>query len=84
MANGAGAELADLYGERIAAFRKVALRRGAKGASAEEVARAVEKALTMDRPRTRKLVGLDAKVRSGVERLPDRLRDRVYERVLLR
>jgi hypothetical protein len=29
-------------------------------------------------------VGLDAKLRAGVERLPDRLRDRVYERVLLR
>ena len=84
LANGAGAELADLYGERIAAFRKVALKRGASGASADEVARAVEQALTMDRPRTRKLVGLDAKVRSGVERLPDRLRDRVYERMLLR
>jgi NAD(P)-dependent dehydrogenase (short-subunit alcohol dehydrogenase family) len=84
LANGAGAELAGLYGERVAAFRKVALRRGAKGASAEEVARAVEAALTMERPRTRKLVGLDAKVRAGIERLPDRLRDRVYERVLLR
>jgi NAD(P)-dependent dehydrogenase (short-subunit alcohol dehydrogenase family) len=84
LANGAGVELADLYGERIAAFRRVALRRGAKGASADEVARVVEKALTTERPRTRKLVGLDAKLRSGVERLPDRLRDRVYERVLLR
>jgi NAD(P)-dependent dehydrogenase (short-subunit alcohol dehydrogenase family) len=84
LANGAGVELADLYGERIAAFRRVALRRGAKGASADEVARVVEKALTMERPHTRKLVGLDAKLRSGVERLPDRLRDRVYERVLLR
>ena len=84
LANGAGAELAGLYGERIAAFREVALRRGAKGASAEEVARAVEAALTVERPRTRKLVGLDAKVRAGIERLPDRLRDRVYERVLLR
>jgi len=84
LANGAGAELAGLYGERIAAFRKVALRRGAKGASTEEVARAVEAALTVERPRTRKLVGLDAKVRAGIERLPDRLRDRVYERVLLR
>jgi NAD(P)-dependent dehydrogenase (short-subunit alcohol dehydrogenase family) len=84
LANGAGAELAGLYGERIAAFRRVALRRGAKGASADEVARVVEEALTMERPRTRKLVGLDAKLRSGVERLPDRLRDRVYERVLLR
>jgi NAD(P)-dependent dehydrogenase (short-subunit alcohol dehydrogenase family) len=84
LANGAGAELAGLYGERIAAFRAVALRRGAKGASPDEVARVVEEALTTERPRTRKLVGLDAKLRSGVERLPDRIRDRVYERVLLR
>jgi len=80
----APAELTGLYGERIAAFREVALRRGAKGASPEEVARAVEDVLTTGRPRTRKLVGLDAKVRAGVEKLPDRLRDRVYERVLLR
>jgi NAD(P)-dependent dehydrogenase (short-subunit alcohol dehydrogenase family) len=84
LATGAPAELAGLYGERIAAFRDVALRRGANGADAEEVARAIEKTLTTERPRTRKLVGLDAKVRAGVERLPDRLRDRVYERVLLR
>ena len=84
LANGAGAELAGLYGERIAAFRAVALKRGAKGAAPDEVARVVEEALTMERPRTRKLVGLDAKLRAGVERLPDRLRDRVYERVLLR
>jgi NAD(P)-dependent dehydrogenase (short-subunit alcohol dehydrogenase family) len=83
LTNGAGAELKRLYGERIAAFRQVALKRGAKGASAEGVARAVEEALTKERPRTRKLVGLDAKLRSGVEKLPDRLRDRVYERVLL-
>ena len=84
LANGAGAELAGLYGERIAAFRAVALRRGSKGAAPDEVARVVEEALTTERPRTRKLVGLDAKLRAGVERLPDRLRDRVYERVLLR
>jgi NAD(P)-dependent dehydrogenase (short-subunit alcohol dehydrogenase family) len=84
LASGAPADLAGLYGKRTAAFRKVAQRRGAKGASVEEVARAVEEALTMERPRTRKLVGIDAKVRSGIERLPDRLRDRVYERVLLR
>ena len=84
LSNGAPAELAGLYGKRIAAFREVARRRGERGASAEDVARAVEEALTVERPRTRKLVGLDAKLRSGVERLPDRLRDRVYERVLLR
>jgi NAD(P)-dependent dehydrogenase (short-subunit alcohol dehydrogenase family) len=77
------AAVGDLYGGRIAAFRRVALRRGATGASADEVARTVERALTAGRPPTRALVGRDAKVRAGFERLPDRLRDRVYERVLL-
>ena len=84
LADAAPPELGELYGERIAAFGRVARERGAKGASADAVARAVEKALTQGRPRTRKLVGRDAKVRSGVERLPDRMRDSVYERVLLR
>jgi NAD(P)-dependent dehydrogenase (short-subunit alcohol dehydrogenase family) len=77
-------ELGELYGERTAAFRRVAAERGAKGASVDAVARAVEEALTQSRPRTRKLVGRDAKFRSGVERLPDRVRDSVYERLLLR
>jgi NAD(P)-dependent dehydrogenase (short-subunit alcohol dehydrogenase family) len=69
----ASPQLRDLYGDR-----------GERGASAAAVARAVEDALTRDRPSTRKLVGRDAKLRAGVERLPDRLRDSVYERLLLR
>jgi NAD(P)-dependent dehydrogenase (short-subunit alcohol dehydrogenase family) len=77
-------ELGQLYGERIAAFRRIAAKRGEKGASAEDVARAVEQALNADRPRTRGLVGRDARIRATIERLPDRLRDRVYRRVLLR
>jgi NAD(P)-dependent dehydrogenase (short-subunit alcohol dehydrogenase family) len=84
LADAAPAELGELYGERIAAFGRIARERGAKGASADAVAVAVEEALTQGRPRTRKLVGRDAKLRSGVERLPDRVRDSVYERVLLR
>jgi len=84
LANAAPAALRELYGERIAAFRRIAAKRGARGASVEAVARAVEEALTRERPRTRKLVGRDAKLRSGVEWLPARLRDSVYERVLLR
>jgi NAD(P)-dependent dehydrogenase (short-subunit alcohol dehydrogenase family) len=79
-----GPRVAELYGERVAAFRKVAAKRGAGGAPAEAVAAVIEKALTAERPRTRYLVGRDARLRAGVERLPDRLRDRVYERVLLR
>ena len=84
LAPGAPPLLSELYGKRIAAFGRVAAERGAKGASAEAVASAVEAALTKQRPRTRKLVGRDAKFRSGVERLPDRVRDSVYERLLLR
>jgi NAD(P)-dependent dehydrogenase (short-subunit alcohol dehydrogenase family) len=74
----------ELYGERIDAFRRVAAARGAAGAPAELVARAVETALTSSRPKTRVLVGRDARLRAGIERLPDRTRDRVYERLLLR
>jgi NAD(P)-dependent dehydrogenase (short-subunit alcohol dehydrogenase family) len=77
-------ELGDLYGERIAAFRQVALERGAAGAPAEKVAKVVLEALTAERPHTRYLVGRDARLRAGFERLPDRLRDRIYERVLLK
>ena len=73
-----------LYADRVAAFRKLALKRGAAGASADQVAIVVEEALTSPRPRTRALVGRDAKLRARFELLPDRLRDRVYERVLLR
>jgi NAD(P)-dependent dehydrogenase (short-subunit alcohol dehydrogenase family) len=73
-----------LYGERIARFREIALARGQAGESPESVAEAVEEALTASRPRTRRLVGRDARIRAGVELLPDRLRDRVYERVLTR
>jgi NAD(P)-dependent dehydrogenase (short-subunit alcohol dehydrogenase family) len=77
-------ELGDLYGERIAAFRQVALERGAAGAPAEKVAKVVLEALTAERPHTRYLVGRDARLRAGFERLPERLRDRIYERVLLK
>jgi len=80
----APAALGELYGARIAAFRRIALERGAKGGSADDVARAVEAALNARRPRTRMLVGRDAMLRARFERLPDRIRDGLYERVLLR
>jgi len=76
------AEALKLYGDRLAAFRAFALKRSASGAPAEAVAKVVEAALTAGRPKARYLVGRDARIRSGVERLPDRLRDRVYQRVL--
>jgi len=84
LADAAPPALRELYGERIAAFRRVAAERGANGASADAVAETVLSALTRGRPRTRTLVGRDAKLRAAVERLPDRARDSVYERWLLR
>ena len=77
-------ELLQLYAGRIAAFRRLAAERGASGAPAEAVAAAVERALTSARPRARVLVGRDAYIRAGLERLPVRLRDRALERLLFR
>jgi hypothetical protein len=47
-----------------------------------DVATAVEHALTAEPPKTRYLVGPDAKRRARVQRLPDRLRDRALKRFL--
>ena len=71
------------YGTRIKAFQAAAAVRAAKAAPADLVAEAVEHALTAAKPRTRYLVGRDAKLRSAVERLPDRARDRLVRRTLL-
>jgi NAD(P)-dependent dehydrogenase (short-subunit alcohol dehydrogenase family) len=76
--------LGELYGGRLAALGRVAQKRGGNGASAADVAKVVESALTATNAPTRVLVGRDAKLRAGIEHLPDRLRDRVYERILLR
>ena len=75
-------EAAELYGGRIERFRRLAAARSAKGVPADEVAKAVEHALTSPRPRTRYVVGPDARKRARLERLPDRLRDRVLTRFL--
>jgi NAD(P)-dependent dehydrogenase (short-subunit alcohol dehydrogenase family) len=77
-------ELAALYGARMAAFREAAAAAGRRAEPADDVAVVVERALTTERPRARYVVGRDARRRAMVERLPAGLRDRVYERVLLR
>jgi NAD(P)-dependent dehydrogenase (short-subunit alcohol dehydrogenase family) len=76
-------EALDRYGSRMARFRSTAATRSAKAAPVDSVARAVEHALTDEHPRTRYLVGRDAHIRATIERLPDRLRDRVLRRTLL-
>ena len=76
-------EAVELYGERVDKFRRLAARgRSEQRSPADEVAKAVEHALTAKKPQTRYLVGPDAKRRARVQRLPDRLRDRVLTRFL--
>lgn len=74
-------EAAGLYAARVARLREVALARG-PGGDPDEVAKAVEHALTAARPKARYLVGRDAHLRAWIERLPTRLRDRVLVRAL--
>jgi NAD(P)-dependent dehydrogenase (short-subunit alcohol dehydrogenase family) len=75
-------EAAELYGERVEKFRRLAAERAVNAVPALEVAKAVEHALTSAKPKTRYLVGPDAKRRAQVEKLPDRLRDRLLTRFL--
>ena len=73
-----------LYGPVIAGLRaEVEKIKGGRGVKADEVAKAVEHALTAARPRTRYLVGMDAKVRAKAARfLPDRVLDNAIGRQL--
>jgi len=72
----------ELYGVRAARFRDLAAQRSANAAPVELVADAVEHALTSAKPKTRYVVGPDAKRRARVQRLPDKVRDRVLTRFL--
>jgi NAD(P)-dependent dehydrogenase (short-subunit alcohol dehydrogenase family) len=67
----------ELYGRAIAAARTSARRSAARGMPPDQVATVVARALTVRRPRTRYLVGTDARITAMVARLPDRLRDRL-------
>jgi len=75
--------VSERYRARLEKFRAIAAARAAKAASPDQVAQAIEHALTARRPKTRYLVGRDAHIRAAIERLPDRLRDRVLTRALL-
>ncbi len=78
-----GPEAIERYGSRLAAMRSFAAARAAKAAPVESVVKAIEHALTDEHPKARYLVGRDAHIRAAIERLPDRLRDRVVRRALL-
>lgn len=71
-------DLRSRYAVLVAAVRKVVGEAAARAISADAVAQAVERALTAPRPKTRYLVGPDAKLRAlMIKLLPDRLSDAV-------
>jgi NAD(P)-dependent dehydrogenase (short-subunit alcohol dehydrogenase family) len=72
-----------LYGRAIERYRKVVRDTAERGIPPEKVARAIEHALTARRPRTRYLVGLDAKVQARLRPLiPTPVFDRIVARVM--
>ena len=71
-----------LYGGKLDKLEKMALDAKKRGASPDLVARRVEKALTAKRPRTRYLVGVDAKAQVAIDTvLPDRAVDALSARI---
>jgi NAD(P)-dependent dehydrogenase (short-subunit alcohol dehydrogenase family) len=76
-------EYMQLYGESMEKFEQLFIDAGRGGVPPEEVAKAVEHALTARRPKTRYLVGRDARVRAIMRKyMPDRLLDRGIARQL--
>ena len=76
-------ELRDLYGALIYSVRAVVRKAAERAIPAEVVAKSVENALTATRPKTRYLVGIDAKLRALMAKLlPDRISDEVLAWVL--
>lgn len=70
------------YGKRLDSMRRFAAARAKNAAPVDSVADAIAHALTSRRPRTRYLVGRDARIRAAIERLPDRARDKLISRLL--
>ena len=78
-----GDEVNRLYGERLDAFERLAEKTGAAGVPPEDVAKAVTHALTADRPKTRYVVGRDARAQLAAKAvLPDRALDSLIARML--
>jgi NAD(P)-dependent dehydrogenase (short-subunit alcohol dehydrogenase family) len=76
-------EVPQRYEGMIAAVRRQAERAAVEGLDPDEVAAAVEAALTAARPRTRYVVGREARVQAVLARvLPDRALDALIGRVL--
>jgi NAD(P)-dependent dehydrogenase (short-subunit alcohol dehydrogenase family) len=71
------------YEEAIACVRETASEMGERGISPAAVAKVVAHALTVKRPKTRYVVGRDARVQATLAKfVPDRLRDRLVTRLM--
>jgi NAD(P)-dependent dehydrogenase (short-subunit alcohol dehydrogenase family) len=76
-------ETGALYGPQVAAIRKLSRSIGERGISPERVADRIEHALSARRPRSRYLVGLDAKLQARAKVLtPARAWDRIVGRMI--
>jgi len=72
-----------LYGKAIESYRKVVKSTAERGIPPEKVARTIEHALSAGHPRTRYLVGIDAKVQARIRPLiPTRVFDRIVARMM--
>src|SRR5574341_1117889 len=66
----------DYYDDAISAMKKASDKNGRAGIPADEVAKVVEHALLSKKPRTRYVVGRDAKIQAALATvIPDRMRD---------
>jgi NAD(P)-dependent dehydrogenase (short-subunit alcohol dehydrogenase family) len=73
----------ELYGGVVERYREVVRQTAERGIAPEKVAAAIEHALSDGRPRSRYLVGIDAKVQARLRPLlPTRVFDRVVARVM--
>jgi NAD(P)-dependent dehydrogenase (short-subunit alcohol dehydrogenase family) len=71
-----------LYGRNIDRMEKLVKLADKRGVAPEKVARAVAHAMTSSRPRTRYLVGADARVQLAIDRvLPTRVADRLFSKI---
>ncbi|NJN70296.1 MAG: SDR family NAD(P)-dependent oxidoreductase, partial [Nitrospira sp.] len=78
-----GDDLRSLYKPIVAAVRKIVEEASKRAVSSDTVARVVEAALTASTPKTRYLVGSDAKLRALMTKLlPDRASDRLLSWIL--
>jgi NAD(P)-dependent dehydrogenase (short-subunit alcohol dehydrogenase family) len=76
-------ETGDLYGKPLAAVRRASRSLGERGIPPDRVASRIEHALTARRPRTRYLVGADAKLQARAKMvIPARVWDRIVARMI--